>query len=87
MTYSAARRKLLRKKGTYELVGCDILVGNDYQPYLLEVNTNPALFTSTQVQKDLIPPLVRASIKFALRLFESTDNQAEAIIEAEKSGF
>lgn len=48
---AAAKRKLMKKKGTYELLGCDILVGDDLQPYLLQVNTNPAMFTDTQVQK------------------------------------
>jgi len=33
------------------LLGCDILIGHDLQPYLLEVNTNPAMFTDTIVQK------------------------------------
>jgi hypothetical protein len=35
VTYAAARRKLIRKRGTYELLGCDFLVGNDLRPYLL----------------------------------------------------
>jgi D-alanine-D-alanine ligase-like ATP-grasp enzyme len=49
--YSAAKKKLMAMKGTYELLGCDIIVGKDLKPYLLEVNTNPAMFTDTQVQK------------------------------------
>lgn len=49
--FAAANRKLMKKRGTYELLGCDILVGHDLQPSLLEVNTNPAMFTDTLVQK------------------------------------
>lgn len=48
---AAAKRKLVTKRGTYELLGCDIIVSKDLQPYLLEVNTNPAMFTETKVQK------------------------------------
>lgn len=48
---AAAKRKLVAKRGTYELLGCDIIVSKDLQPYLLEVNTNPAMFTETKVQK------------------------------------
>ena len=48
---ASAKRKLLAKMGTYELLGCDIIVGEDLKPYLLEVNTNPAMFTDTAVQK------------------------------------
>jgi hypothetical protein len=34
-TYAAAHKKLLKKKGTYELLGCDFLVSKDLKPYLL----------------------------------------------------
>jgi len=37
--------KLTRKVGFYELIGCDFLLDDKYTPYLLEMNTNPALFT------------------------------------------
>lgn len=66
----AANRKLIKKKGTYELLGFDILVDHNLQPYLLEVNTNPAMFTDTQVQKELLPPLMRNTLKVVLNLFE-----------------
>ena len=48
---ASAKGKLIAKRGTYELLGCDIIVSEDLQPYLLEVNTNPAMFTDTKVQK------------------------------------
>lgn len=67
---AAAKRKLMKKKGTYELLGCDILVGDDLQPYLLEVNTNPAMFTDTQVQKEMLPKLMKNTLDLVLDLFE-----------------
>lgn len=69
--YAAANRKLIKKRGTYELLGFDILVSHDLQPYLLEVNTNPAMFTDTLVQKEMLPKLMRNTLDVALELFES----------------
>lgn len=39
----AAEKKLEKKTGCFELLGCDILVGSDYTPYLIEMNHNPAI--------------------------------------------
>lgn len=64
--YAAANRKLIKKRGTYELLGFDILVSHDLQPYLLEVNTNPAMFTDTFVQKEMLPKLMRNTLSVAL---------------------
>ena len=72
-TYAAAHKKLMRKKGTYELLGCDFLVSKQLKPYLLEVNTNPALFTDTEVQKEIIPPVVKNSLDIVLKLFDAKD--------------
>ena len=71
VVYGAASRKLIKKKGTYELLGCDIIVDHQNKPYLLEVNTNPAMFTDTKIQKQLIPPLSKNTLTLALSLFEN----------------
>ena len=68
---AAAKRKLMAKRGTYELLGCDVIVGEDLKPYLLEINTNPAMFTDTKVQKDLLPTLMTNTLATALDLFEA----------------
>ena len=63
----------MSKKGTYELLGCDFIIDNNCRPFLLEVNTNPAMFTDTKVQKDLIPKLSEKTLDVALGLFEDVE--------------
>lgn len=72
---AAAKRKLVAKRGTYELLGCDIIVSQDLQPYLLEVNTNPAMFTDTSVQKELLPVLSKHTLDIALSLFDTNSTK------------
>jgi glutathione synthase/RimK-type ligase-like ATP-grasp enzyme len=44
---SLGKNKLEKKQGQYELLGVDIMLDTSLNPYLLELNTNPALFTDT----------------------------------------
>jgi predicted ATP-grasp superfamily ATP-dependent carboligase len=58
--------KLDRKFGCFELFGFDFLLDDNLNPYLIEINTNPAIYTDTQVQKDLLPKLVDDIVKMSL---------------------
>lgn len=69
LVYASARERIERKKGFFELLGCDIIVSDLLEPYLLEVNTNPALFLDTTVQKEVIPPVLNSTLDIALQLF------------------
>jgi len=66
LVFTTVKDKLDRKYGCFELFGFDFLVDSDLNPQLIEVNTNPALYTDTQVQKDLLPRLVEDVVKLAL---------------------
>jgi hypothetical protein len=70
--FHAAKPKLQRRRGFFELLGVDFLVDADLRPWLLEVNTNPALWVSSQVQKAVIPPLVRDTVSVALSAWDHT---------------
>lgn len=83
---AAAKRKLVTKRGTYELLGCDIIVSKDLQPYLLEVNTNPAMFTETKVQKSLLPVLTKNTLDTVLELFEK-QSSSELLEKVGERGF
>ena len=73
---ASAKRKLIAKRGTYELLGCDIIVSQNLQPYLLEVNTNPAMFTDTKVQKELLPELTINTLDTVFELFETQSTKS-----------
>jgi D-alanine-D-alanine ligase-like ATP-grasp enzyme len=54
-----------------KLLGCDVIVDENCKPYLLEVNTNPAMFTDTKTQKEMLPVLTKNTLDVALGLFET----------------
>jgi D-alanine-D-alanine ligase-like ATP-grasp enzyme len=56
--FESGKDKLQKKKGFYELLGCDFILDEQLNPYLLEINSNPALFTDTNVLKQVITPLI-----------------------------
>ena len=68
LVFESCKDKLERKFGCFELFGLDFLVNDELNPVLIEINTNPAMFTDTQVQKDMLPKLVDDTIKLALQL-------------------
>lgn len=45
----AAEKRLEKKAGCFELMGCDILLGSDFTPYLIEMNHNPALHLGKKI--------------------------------------
>ena len=42
----------------FELIGCDVLVDENFRPYLLELNSNPAIDIDTEVKIKVIPKVV-----------------------------
>jgi D-alanine-D-alanine ligase-like ATP-grasp enzyme len=62
-------------QGQYELIGCDILIDSDLKPYLIELNTNPALHLSTTVQAKVISEVVEKTIRTVLAINKFTDNK------------
>lgn len=68
LLFESVKDKLERKYGCFEVFGLDFLLDDNLDPQLLEINTNPALFTDTQVQKEMLPKLADDIIKLSLQL-------------------
>lgn len=71
MIFMVVKDKLDKKFGCFEMFGFDILIDDQLDPYLIEINTNPAMFTDTQVQKEMLPKLVDDVVKMAIEIHQN----------------
>lgn len=51
------------KKGCFELFGFDLMVDEDFQMWLIEVNSSPAMDYSTQVTERLVKMVLEDTVK------------------------
>lgn len=42
--------KFEKRLGLFELMGCDIMIDSNFKVYLIEMNTNPALFLGIRLE-------------------------------------
>jgi len=49
LVFMQVHDKLDKKFGCFELFGFDFMIDSNLNPFLIEINTNPALFTDTTV--------------------------------------
>ena len=68
--YKASKGKLERKFGYFDLLGLDFMLDEDLNPFLLEVNTNPALSCECKEQTALIPRVVESAVNLVVGLHE-----------------
>ncbi|XP_009972482.3 inactive polyglycylase TTLL10 [Tyto alba] len=67
--FLAAKHKLDRKLGYFDLIGCDFLIDENFKVWLLEMNANPALHTNCKVLRDVIPAVVYEGLDLVLEVF------------------
>jgi tubulin---tyrosine ligase len=53
-------------RASFEIFGFDFIVDSDYRTWLIEVNTNPDLSTSSSVLKKLVPRMVNDALKLTI---------------------
>ena len=68
ITGGAAKGKInfLSKRYCFEIFGYDFILDNNFQPYLLEINTNPGLEISSPLIETLLPRMVDDAFKLTI---------------------
>eukprot|EP00052_Salpingoeca_macrocollata_P020021 m.167611 g.167611 ORF g.167611 m.167611 type:complete len:372 (+) comp21131_c0_seq6:1021-2136(+) len=66
--FRSARGVLAHRVGLFDLLGFDFMVDEDMNVWLIEVNVNPALFTTSAVLKTLLPPMVEETLDIVLEI-------------------
>ena len=55
-----------RRKHSFELFGYDFMIDDEFNVYLIEVNTNPCLETESTLLSRIIPALIDNTLKIVL---------------------
>ncbi|XP_044266820.1 tubulin glycylase 3B-like isoform X2 [Tribolium madens] len=58
--------KMVVRRNSFELYGADFILTEDFQPWLLEINSNPALFASTPVTARMCPKVLEDVVKVVI---------------------
>ncbi|KRX10650.1 hypothetical protein PPERSA_05470 [Pseudocohnilembus persalinus] len=67
-TIHIGEEKLQKKLGCFELMGVDILISENFRPYLIEMNSNPAIDIDTKVKAEIIPQVVENALNLVLEI-------------------
>lgn len=85
--FHSVRQKLHRRSGTFDLLGFDFLIDEDFKVWLLEVNINPALHTNCQVLMDLLPGVVDETLKLVIEISEKSKKKRSLFPLENQRGF
>ena len=67
-TFNAVRKTIdpNRRKFCFELFGYDFILDEDFNQWLIEVNTNPCLEESSELLKSLLPRMIEDLLKLTV---------------------
>jgi len=67
-TIKSGDKKLERKPGTFELIGCDFMIDDKFKVYLIEMNSNPAITLDTSHLAEIIPFVVYSTLDLIIKI-------------------
>ncbi|CAL1605346.1 unnamed protein product [Knipowitschia caucasica] len=67
--FLSVKAKLDCRLGFFDMIGCDFMIDEDFNVWLLEMNCNPALHTNCSVLKEVIPNIVSETLDLTLEIF------------------
>ncbi|XP_072306327.1 protein polyglycylase TTLL10 [Eucyclogobius newberryi] len=67
--FLSVKAKLDCRLGLFDLIGCDFMIDEDFNVWLLEMNCNPALHTNCSVLQEVIPSTVHETLDLTLEIF------------------
>ncbi|THD27423.1 Tubulin tyrosine ligase [Fasciola hepatica] len=73
--FLAVKNRLATRLGLFQLFGLDFMLDQDMRPWLLEVNSNPAMAINCDVLHQVLPGLVHQSIHIVLECFEKARHE------------
>ena len=77
ITINAVKNKIniMDRKNCFEIFGYDFILDKNYNPFLLEINTNPGYEESSPLIKMLVPRMIDDAFRLTIdKLFERKEN-------------
>ena len=69
---------ILNRNNCFEIFGYDFILDENYEPFLLEVNTNPGLEESSPLIKMLVPRMIDDAFRLTIdKIFERSDKNKD----------
>ena len=68
LTFRSVKKKInpFQRKYTFEIFGFDFMLDEDFNPFLIEVNTNPGLEESSPLIKMLVPRMIDDALRLTI---------------------